>query len=709
MQWVSRPSHNGNNTRMVETQVNLKHYDYLLETIRLRVQGDLFFVSWVSSPDDTPPVLVASYPHHAGSPPTALIGHLATVTTQHEDTVPLHAGTQGITPFTGGVVHCVRVSTGTLITGVLTYGDPAYVDADQRAVAQAGALAAELWGTAPPHTQHQKQQNLLDASRVLPHAPHPQALVEAIQHYFLGEKVSVCALLLYGPNNSPANTSEYVEVAGTWGRAFGAGYGLGTRVYFNSDVHLDLLEALQRDTALFSSDARVATFAQQDALFRGLLKAKMVEDWALYALHTPQERVGVLLLATDNPNGFTAQEQHYHHELAEIITIAVALQTFRRELSASKYGRAALLDAVNDGVLIASPGINGATVTMMNERFREMFNCHNLFGMLKLDSVLDQMEIPPSIRQQLATAWKSVPLRNQQTLRGTFDMVTHQGQPAEISWYSAPMYNPEGDDVFARVYIFHDTMPEQAAVQVRTAFLQRVSHELRTPLTAISGFSQFILEAADDDELPPIAREYTEIINESAQHLRDVFTDLIDITRAYSGELKLNIYPTDIGRVARSVVHQHRADLRLAGQTATVEMEGKPLAHAAPDRIGQVLRQLLTNAINYAPRDAQISIHITAVNTYSTLPPCAPPDIMLPGVLVQVVDTGPGIPEKDAKAVFEPFHRGKAAHVRQVSGTGLGLTLAQSLIDLHRGKIWVEPTTDDQPGGRVCFVLPLSR
>jgi signal transduction histidine kinase len=117
----------------------------------------------------------------------------------------------------------------------------------------------------------------------------------------------------------------------------------------------------------------------------------------------------------------------------------------------------------------------------------------------------------------------------------------------------------------------------------------------------------------------------------------------------------------------------------------------------------------LENAVAYSPEGAVIRVLISAVDEGTALPPNTPPDLMLPGVLVEVRDSGPGIPEHDAVAVFEPFYRGRYAQANQVPGTGLGLTLAQSMIDLHRGKIWVEPTPDAQSGGRVCFVLPAAR
>jgi signal transduction histidine kinase len=296
-------------------------------------------------------------------------------------------------------------------------------------------------------------------------------------------------------------------------------------------------------------------------------------------------------------------------------------------------------------------------------------------------------------------------VRDPSTQIGEFHMVHSEGYPLDIAWYSAPVYqNP--NQIMGRIYTFHDVTAERNAVRVRSAFLSRVSHELRTPLTSIHGFAEFILEAVGDD-LPPLAREYTEIILSSAKHLRTVFTDMIELTRAEAGELKLNLREAHLPDVIISVVAQLELQYKQRQQTVVMELDDElPSVNIDVDRMIQVLANLITNAIKFSPEKGTIRITTQQIITVDDLPAHAPPEVMLPGVIVRVSDQGPGISKPDIDEVFVPFFRTDWARQHQVEGTGLGLAVSRSIIELHRGVIWIEPATDKHPGGHFLFSLP---
>jgi signal transduction histidine kinase len=671
-----------------------EHYRYLLATLQVRIPGDLYFLEVRGASG-----VSLAVPAEQANPIAG--GILRQYATSTEPAVISLVG-QAIRPYMCGIAFCYPHGDELLIMGVLSKADRAYTHHDQDALQQAGRLAGRLLEA----EQVQRQARLMTICKMLLQTTTPQAIVDLLQRMYFEADVNLCVLMTYGQYRFTADQpTEYAELVGIWSREFGRGYGLGTRVYVSE--HQALLQRLDHDGIVTANDSLVE-YICNDALLQGLLKTAHVQDWVLLALNTPQQRIGLLLVATDSPAGLRGEQAQGLQDLSKLLVNVLSTQALQHQNHLNHHGRHVLLEAVNDGVLMAVPGTNGATVISMNRRFLEMFDYpydphapHQ-----KLDDVLATIRVPPSVRDQLKKAWKSIPFREQTTLHGAFEMVTHEGQPADINWYSPPIYDPDTSNVFSRLFIFHDVTAKQTAVKVRSAFLARVSHELRTPLTAISGFAQFILEANDDD-MPNIAREYAEIIHDSAGRLNHVFNVLLDITRAYAGEIKLNSYPYDLSALLQLRAETPPCDVSGKHSKITVDVETDlPQITLDPDRIHQVLQALIDNAIRYQTQDGTITIRARFIETLHDLPRHAPVDVMLPAVLVHVHDDGDGVSADEAPKVFDLFYRGHSAKSHKIDGAGLGLTLAHSLIEVHRGKMWVIPATPAEPGGHFCFTLP---
>jgi signal transduction histidine kinase len=259
------------------------------------------------------------------------------------------------------------------------------------------------------------------------------------------------------------------------------------------------------------------------------------------------------------------------------------------------------------------------------------------------------------------------------------------------------------------MYIFHDASATRTAANLRATFVSRVSHELRTPLTSIRGFAQFILEEMGD-ELPDLAREYTEIILSSARHLNNLFTEVIEITRADTGEMNLHRTNTHLPDVIIDVAALLELQYKQRGQAIIMELDDDlPPVSIDVNRITQVLTGLLSNAIKYAPADTRIRIQTELISSDTTLPTSAPHDVITPSILVTVIDEGAGLSQEDAEQVFTAFYRTKEARLSLAEGTGLGLTIARSIIELHRGKLWAEPRKRGRRGARFLFTLPIAQ
>ena len=548
-------------------------------------------------------------------------------------------------------------------------------------------------------------QSIQLAAKQIADNPSPQHVVNILRDYFFDAHVTSCALLLYGPlrEDRPNGPFEYMEVRGTWSKRRGSGVGVGVRFYI--DDLPDLLEHLDQEEVLVFPRAKELS-VRLDPLLRIFLQAERVRSLTLLALHANHRKLGIIFVGSDKRHDFTPQELHNYRTVSEFLAINVMTQMLQLQHDRVQQGRAALLDAVTDGVIMVLPSAGGARVLTVNQRFLELFELPSDLNVQDspLGDLLDRLPFPESQRADLRKMWLAIPVRDPSTQKGEFHRVNDDGQPLDIEWYSVPVY--QENQVLGRVYVFHDVTAERTAQRLRSAFLSRVSHELRTPLTSIRGFAEFILEATGD-QLPDLAREYTEIILSSAKHLNRVFTDMIDMTRADAGEMRLHRNDAFLQDIIIDVVARMELMYKQRGQQVVMELDDDlPAVSVDIDRMIQVLTNLLTNAIKYSPEGGVIHIATEYVEKAKDLPPAAPDDVIVPAVVVSVSDAGKGLDKEQAERVFMPFYRTDDAKKNKIEGVGLGLAVTRSIVEMHRGKVWAEPNRRTHEGGMFVFTVP---
>ncbi len=534
----------------------------------------------------------------------------------------------------------------------------------------------------------------------------PQEMVDLLrEHWATHRRLSSCVLLLYGGDTEDAAPGQraYLELQGTWSRRVGSGGGTGIRLYLND--YRGLINRLDAESIVYLPHPDVIR-ASFDPLVRGFLHAERARSLVLIGLNRAGISLGVLLIASDRPYAFSPAERAQFRFISDYLTLNLNAQMLSARRQAMAQHHSALLNAVRDGVIMVLPFDKGGRVFFANRRFHQLFEVGGESDGDSLIDLLGRMRVAETTREELRTAWLSIPPRAPTILRGEFSRLNADGQPIDIAWYSAPVVREGDDQVLGRIYTFHDVTPERTAQRLRAAFLSRVSHELRTPLTSIRGFAEFILESSGD-QLPALAREYTEIILASARHLNSLFTDLIEITRAEAGELKLNRRPMHLPDLIIDAVAQLEMRYRARQQQVIMMLDDDlPLLSIDADRIAQVISNLLINAIKYSPEGGSIHISTTRIMTLDDLPPSAPPGVLLPAVLVRVSDQGKGITREEIEQVFMPFYRTEDAKRQKIEGSGLGLAVARSIIEVHRGKIWGEPH-GEATGGCFMFTLPM--
>jgi signal transduction histidine kinase len=236
--------------------------------------------------------------------------------------------------------------------------------------------------------------------------------------------------------------------------------------------------------------------------------------------------------------------------------------------------------------------------------------------------------------------------------------------------------------------ILRDISAVRALEQLREGFVATVSHELRTPLALIRGYSDTLLHLELDEATE---RSYVERIHQVTDRLAALVTQILDVTRLDADPLILERAPASFA----ALVARLRGDLVLSGQDGrlVVDMPADlPPIEVDPGRIGQVLENIVANALKYAPEETPVVIGASVEGNW---------------LLVTVDDDGIGIPESERRLVLEPFHRAGNVRESRIPGTGLGLYICRRLIDAHGGELRILDRPDGRGGTRIAFSLPL--
>lgn len=234
----------------------------------------------------------------------------------------------------------------------------------------------------------------------------------------------------------------------------------------------------------------------------------------------------------------------------------------------------------------------------------------------------------------------------------------------------------------------------EAANRLKSQFLANMSHELRTPLNAIIGFSDLIGSQVNGPVGDETYVDYALAIAESGRHLLGNINDILDLSRAETGQLRLHEGPLDLSELIAAAVETEDAAARNKDLSLVTEIApGLPLIRGDDRRLGQVIRNLLNNAIRFTPRGGRVTVRAHQDTD----------DVIILGVQ----DTGIGIPPEALATVLEPFRQGDGALSRQHGGAGLGLPIARAYMELHQGSLTLDST--EGQGTTVICRLPAER
>ena len=394
-----------------------------------------------------------------------------------------------------------------------------------------------------------------------------------------------------------------------------------------------------------------------------------------------REVIGFIYIFRNYRGVFSTNDRSLLSSFANQAAIAVKNARLYTEVNREKQRIDAMLNSAADGILILNPN---HSIERTNAAFARMYGSSQKELLCQGHEDVIQWVKPPhgiTLEKAEAGGW---PLSPQANLYVEGDIYRQNGLlPLPVGITYTPLLSPEGT-LINTIATIRDITRFRQADELKSEFISIISHELKTPVALIKGYVS-TLRRKDVNWDRNIMDDSLQVIEEEADRLTGLIENLLDASRLQAGGMQLK----------RSDIAMHKLAVRLAERFQTQTKKHKiivdipadfPIVMADDTRIEQVLSNLISNAIKYAPKG---EIHING----QTLPD---------QVIICVTDEGPGIATGDLPHIFDRFYRAQETS-RKTKGAGLGLYLARAIIEAHGGRMWADPKTDQ--GARICFSL----
>ena len=391
--------------------------------------------------------------------------------------------------------------------------------------------------------------------------------------------------------------------------------------------------------------------------------------------------IGVIFIFRNYPDLFSHNDRILLQSFADQAAIAVFNAQLYGQVSYEKQRLDALLDSAADGIIILNSDL---TIERANDAFERMYGqTHDQLVNRSHDEIIRWARDPQGtlLNEAIASGW---PLTPNATLYVEGDLKREASSPLPVGVTYAPLLSAEGKlrNIIVSV---RDITHFRTAEEIKSTFISIVSHELRTPVALIKGYAS-TLRRDDAKWDKATISDSLAVIEDEADRLAKMIDDLLDASRLQAGGLSLNRADVTLDVLATRVAE------RLGSQSSRHKIvtefpEKFPIILGDETRLEQVLVNLISNAIKYAPK-GEIKINGS---------------VRPEQVIVCVSDEGPGIDARDLPHIFDRFYRSTTA-VKHTKGAGLGLYLARAIIEAHGGRIWPDPKPDS--GARICFSLP---
>ncbi len=414
------------------------------------------------------------------------------------------------------------------------------------------------------------------------------------------------------------------------------------------------------------------------------------------------EALGSMLLFHKEPNNFSTEQQELVQAAANQIAIAInntELFNLIREQAESLGGMLrtqqveasrsmAILEAVADGVLVTD---SQNTITLFNESAQLILD-------LDREAVVGKsLDDFTGLFGRAARSWMEIIHQWTNDLGslepgGTYAERITLDNKSVVSIHLAPVMMR--NEFLGTVSIFRDITHQVEVDRLKSEFVATVSHELRTPMTSIKGYVEVLLMGAAG-ALTDQQASFLQVVKTNTERLNILVNDLLDVSRIEAGKVTLSIQPLDLAEIANDVIQEQLRQSEEEGRPMKIDLDlGTALSRVPgdPERVRQIMANLVNNAYNYTPSNGHILIKIHQVDNE---------------VQFDVQDNGIGVTPDEERRIFERFYRGEDPMVLATAGNGLGLSITQQLIEMHHGRIWMKSNGVPGDGSTFSFTLPI--
>lgn len=416
------------------------------------------------------------------------------------------------------------------------------------------------------------------------------------------------------------------------------------------------------------------------------LLLQQISMGALSAVGLPlvaqQEVIGFIYIFRNYQGTFSVNDRSLLSSFANQAAIAVRNARLYTEVNREKQRTDGMLNSAADGILILNPD---HSIERTNAAFARMFGLPKEQLQKKdHDSLIQWVKPPHGITLETAEAggW---PLSAQANLYVEGDLQRPNGlPPLPVGITYAPLISTEGT-LINTIATIRDISRFRQADELKSEFISIISHELKTPVALIKGYVSTLRR--DDVEWDREVMDASlQVIEEEADRLTGLIENLLDASRLQAGGMPLKRADIALEKMANRLAERFQTQTD-QHQIVVDFPRDFPIVMADESRLEQVLTNLLSNALKYAPGgEIRVSGRV------------------LPNeVIICVADEGPGIAPGDLPLIFDRFYRAPDTS-RKTKGAGLGLYLARAIVEAHGGRMWADPRSEK--GARICFSLP---
>jgi signal transduction histidine kinase/DNA-binding response OmpR family regulator len=394
-----------------------------------------------------------------------------------------------------------------------------------------------------------------------------------------------------------------------------------------------------------------------------------------------------LSLLQERETRLVAQSKELEERGRQLERTNEALTIRNHQLNHMQSRLRAIIDASQEAMLFLAP--DGIPIEV-NTRFTSLFGGDptsllslapdQLMALLKTqfadDASLDE-----------ALAWSTTDQEN------IFRALQVQIEPArrEFELFSPPVINVD-QTYIGRLYVWHDVTREREVDRIKSEFVSMASHELRTPLTSIKGYIDLILNYETVGKLSKMQREFLGIVQSNTRRLMKITDDLLDLSRLESGKRDLDVEALNINLLISELLPSFNPSWESKRQTFKFHLpEEVTQVLGDANLVTQILSNLLSNAHKYTPEEGHIELSVETIGSIAW---------------ISIIDSGIGLSNQEQDQLFTPFYRARNALTEAGGGTGLGLVITRSLVEMQGGEIQV--TSEPNHGSTFRFNLPLA-